>query len=1261
MGVPALFRWLANKYPKITTNVVEEQPKEINGVVVPIDITQPNPNNEENDYLYLDMNNIIHPCCKPEGKPPPANEEEMMVAIFAYIERIVNMVRPRKLLYMAVDGVAPRAKMNQQRSRRFRTAQEAKEKAASEEAAWEELTAELKAQRPDHDKEQKFDSNCITPGTPFMVNLGKTLRFWVAKKLNEDPGWMNMKVILSDGSVPGEGEHKMMNFIRSQRSAPHHNPNTSHVIYGLDADLIMLALGTHEPYFKVLREDVFFQEGSSKNKCFLCNQTGHMAAQCQGKAKVKSGDFDEKAPPVTEKPYIYLNVSILREYLEVELKVDNLPFEWDIEQAIDDWVFLCFFVGNDFLPHLPSLETREGAIDVLIEIWKQVLPLMGGYMTHNGDVNLKRAQFLMTELGKKEDGIFQERREKEERRAKNNKRRKVEDEARAMYASQQGGAALSQNKVWEMPAVAVKGLSNKAEAEKEVAALNKKIMEEKVQRRTITNHAAAVMLKADLAKNDELTEVAETTSAADAANVPKEEATEDEKKELENTDETMESESTEEKKEPESAEEKPAEETAASLDTEMTETNPRKRSIAEVEENEDEASNEEEDDTEAAATPTPIPTAIAKKKAVNNDEEPEDNVRLWEPEYKERYYRNKFHIELSDTEARRAIVKSYIEGCCWVMKYYMQGCPSWQWYYPYHFSPFASDFVDIGDIEVKFEVGQPFHPIEQLMGVLPAASKQHIPPVFHPLMCEEESPIIDFYPEDFEMDLNGKKFAWQGVALLPFMDPKRLLDAMAPLYPKLTEDEVERNKFGQEVLFVSEKSKLYDPLCDKLYSSRSEGEEYDLEYKKSGRLLGLAKRDPTCIPRSSFPSPLVDYGLEDIPVDKSISVIFSNPKMPAEYIHPSLMLKGVNFPKRVLSGDDIQWIRNGGGAQRGGRGGRGGFRGGRGGYNHRGQSNGQYGGGFDRNARGGSSSFRGRGGFTADNRGASDRTYPGQSYDRSYNSSQGGQGGGYGGYNGGSSHDGSRFPRQDPYQGYDSRPGHVGYGGGRGGRGGYGDSGHRGSSHGSRGGHGGYSGGHQGQGYGSQGGYDNGHSGGYSSRGNDRGPHPYNNQGGSSRGGYGGHRGNHQGGYQGSQQGGYQGGQQGDYNMNGGGGYGSGGRGGGYGGGGRGGYNNNNNNGGSGRFPPQQQQQGYPQQQAPVIPGFAPVNNYGPPAPAYGAPAGGYGGALPPGILPGHGAPAAQAPTQGWYGHSNSGNPPAHRGGRGGFNNNLPPFPYPRQ
>ena len=102
MGVPALFRWLTKKYPKIITPVIEEQPYEIDGVQYPVDTTKPNPNGEELHNLYLDFNGIVHPCSHPDDKPPPANESEMMMEIFKYTDRVVNMVRPRRLLMIAI-------------------------------------------------------------------------------------------------------------------------------------------------------------------------------------------------------------------------------------------------------------------------------------------------------------------------------------------------------------------------------------------------------------------------------------------------------------------------------------------------------------------------------------------------------------------------------------------------------------------------------------------------------------------------------------------------------------------------------------------------------------------------------------------------------------------------------------------------------------------------------------------------------------------------------------------------------------------------------------------------------------------------------------------------------------------------------------------------------------------------------------------------------------------------------------------------------
>lgn len=102
MGVAALFRWLSQNYPKITSPVLEEHSRTIGGHEFPVDATKPNPNGEEFDNLYLDMNGVVHNSVHPEGKPPPANEAEMMMNIFDYTDRILNLVRPRKVLMIAV-------------------------------------------------------------------------------------------------------------------------------------------------------------------------------------------------------------------------------------------------------------------------------------------------------------------------------------------------------------------------------------------------------------------------------------------------------------------------------------------------------------------------------------------------------------------------------------------------------------------------------------------------------------------------------------------------------------------------------------------------------------------------------------------------------------------------------------------------------------------------------------------------------------------------------------------------------------------------------------------------------------------------------------------------------------------------------------------------------------------------------------------------------------------------------------------------------
>jgi len=94
-----------------------------------------------------------------------------------------------------------------------------------------------------------------------MNKVSNLIKYYIRKKLKEDPLWKGLKVYFSGHEVPGEGEHKIMQHIRDMKAQPGYEANTRHCMYGQDADLIMLGLVSHEPHFTLLREVVQFGFG----------------------------------------------------------------------------------------------------------------------------------------------------------------------------------------------------------------------------------------------------------------------------------------------------------------------------------------------------------------------------------------------------------------------------------------------------------------------------------------------------------------------------------------------------------------------------------------------------------------------------------------------------------------------------------------------------------------------------------------------------------------------------------------------------------------------------------------------------------------------------------------------------------------------------------------------------------------------------------------------------------------------------------------
>ncbi|KNH07558.1 hypothetical protein XU18_1779 [Perkinsela sp. CCAP 1560/4] len=333
MGVPGYFKWMIQHCPGI-------QIKDI-----PV------------DCLYIDANAILHPACQYEGHSLSVTSEDAMISNFCEkLDEIIFASQPRKLIYIAFDGPPPMAKMVQQRSRRFCT----RSNLAVQCKLYKKLAAEWKKegwkapQMP-----YVWDSNNITPGTPFMTKVRSATESYISDRIS-DSAWRNYRDViwlLSDTNEPGEGEHKIIQFIKKQRNEAGYNSSTTHCLVGMDADLIQLALSIHDPNMLIFRDEIF------------------------------------------------ISIKMVREYFRAcfssILNNPNLAIEQkNFERLLDDLLMMFFLVGNDFLPPLPQMKIAGNTIGRCLSVYISEYPKLGDYLTDGSKLNLPACEKFMNSLSR---------------------------------------------------------------------------------------------------------------------------------------------------------------------------------------------------------------------------------------------------------------------------------------------------------------------------------------------------------------------------------------------------------------------------------------------------------------------------------------------------------------------------------------------------------------------------------------------------------------------------------------------------------------------------------------------------------------------------------------------------------------------------------------------------------------------------------------------------------------------------------------------
>ncbi|CAH8483446.1 unnamed protein product [Heterobilharzia americana] len=685
MGVPKFFRWISARYPCINQVL---RPGEVPVI----------------DHLYLDMNGILHNCSHPEGCKISLSEEAIFRNVCLYVQFLFNLIKPRKTFYLAVDGVAPRAKMTQQRARRFQSALEGRK-----------AKENLKDKSPDI---QPFDPCLISPGTEFMERLHRHLVNFVENHVNHDADWQCIDVILSGHDCPGEGEHKIREYMAYRRSSPDYQQNERHCIYGMDADLIFLGLTTHEVNLCILRENV---------------------------VKVQNCSADNK-------PFCITYLSVLREYIDLEFTElkKTLPFPYDLERIIDDWIFMAFLLGNDFIPHIPNLHIHAESLLTLWDTYQVVLPKLDGYLVEFGYLNLLRFHKYLVELSQFERDWFEEREAAFHwMRGKQGARMANELEKLGLSAQQnQFTSQVCTSSVGKSTCNKIK--TDSADKPKDLDQLND----------LVDLFTPQLDYQYDNVLLDETVELME--EGVIVSIIP--DKMKDKKKS--NTKNVYNS----------------------------LYTNPLE---VEMEKNDDEI-----DYTEGE---TDIDEDLLIYKMHRRD-----------------YYFSKLGIQInedisdnSENSLLMSLIQDYVKMLQWILNYYFLCIADWDFFYPYHYAPFAHDlilytkqFLNVEDFNsikscwTKFNTNsQPVIPFIQQLMIMPTDSAYLVPKPYRDLMTSSSSPLAEFFPKEFETDINGKMASWEAVVLIPFIDQKRLIRAMEDGNSKLTEAEKERNQHKSHLFY----------------------------------------------------------------------------------------------------------------------------------------------------------------------------------------------------------------------------------------------------------------------------------------------------------------------------------------------------------------------------------------------------------------------------------------------------------------------------